>query len=96
MTLVYKAAKGVRIRVDTAYDLSGYVPATTLVKMTKPDGSTTTIAPTITGSRYMDFTTSATTFATSGLYKLQSHLVTATKELDGEIVELSIAEPIKV
>ena len=95
MTLIYKTAKGVRIRVDTNYDLTGYL-AGTVIKMTKPDGTTTTLTPTITALRYMDFTTLATTLATSGVYKFQSHLVTATKELDGEIAELSVAEPIKV
>ena len=95
MTLIYKNAKGVRLRIDTNYDLTGYLEGT-VIKMTKPDGTTTSLTPTITSLRYMDYTTLATTFASQGRYKFQAHLVTASKTLDGEIVELSISEPITV
>lgn len=98
MTLIYKGVKGLLLRVETGYDLTGYVPATTLIKVKKPDGTAVGIVPDSINAilGYMYYTTRSTTFTAAGEYDIQGHLVTASKEIDGEIATISIAEPITV
>lgn len=98
MTLIYKGVKGLLIRVETGYDLTGYVPATTLIRLRKPDGSAVAITPDSINATlgYMYYLTRATTFTSSGEYDVQAHLSTSGKEIDGEIATISVYEPITV
>lgn len=100
MTLIYKGAKGITIRIETSYDLTGYDSSATVIKVVKPDLTTVNLTPSSVDAAlgYVNYVTSASTFDQSGEYQFQVHfkLTGGAKEFDGEIDVLKIYDPITV
>ena len=99
MTLIYKGVVGLHIRELTDYDLTGYIPSKTRIRMKKPDGTVIELTPSNVDAAlgYIEYVSDATTFTTAGEYRFQPHVeFTGGDILNGEMDTVQIYEPLVV
>lgn len=82
----------VKITLSTGIDLAGHTQI--LIKYEKPDGTTGSWTPILSGSESMEFNTITSTLDQRGTWRLQTFVAFGVARLHGLWVEMKVYAPI--